>query len=397
MTQGRNIDSLRTPQLALLRTTVLCCAVLCSVVFFQAFSQPVSAQEGEIPREHITFVDASGRPLSYAEVQGRMVAFNEYTRRLFLGNSDPATAKKLKIISLNAGMLNVLNMVNVPKYAERGRYLIPALKRADFDVLCLQEIFYARELRALQEFAQENGYYFYRGNPGIVKNRHGLVILVKKSLSPEGPPTFREHRFRTIAWYERIFGYQKGMLTVELSLGNGRTLGLINSHLTAFIMRKEVRGSQLQDMLRVLNAMGSDYTILSGDLNATMGGFPDGSSTHMNVVQQLISTYHTVDTYSAIHPGKDEPTVSSFENPLAEHGITTNLDQTDEERIDFILATSRKDSHVLTEDNQRVFTEDIPVKIKPKWWAFWRRHKSTEAKNCKLSDHFGVLADLTLF
>lgn len=366
------------------------------------FSTPLIAQDDiittpPISRKDITFVDSSGRTLPVQEVQRRMVAFNQATRKTLqeLGTLPPH-AQKLKVISFNAGLLHPGPLVNVPKYQERSHFLIPALQSADFDILCLQEVFYAQDLARLKRFAAENGYYFYRGRINE-RNRHGVVILVKKSLAAEAP-VFQERRYRIGAWYESVFGYQKAIISATIKLVGGRTLAVTNTHLTAYLEAEHIRNSQVRGMLRVIDSLNADYVIVAGDLNSTLEPLPGHNG--LTVTQHLVSRYHLVDSYSVAHPGKNEPTVSFPENPTAKYGFSTNLGHTGEERIDFVLATSRKkeERHVLIEDTQRVFMEDIPVKIKPPLWGRWVSPPIRgPEKNCKLSDHFGLLADITLF
>jgi endonuclease/exonuclease/phosphatase family metal-dependent hydrolase len=375
-----------------------------ALVLFQCAS-PLYAQKDDphqpVEPHDITFIDQQGNIRPMEAVQEQMVAFNKASAQLLKDLGHKVDAQRLKVISFNAGLLNVVpNVVDVPKYRERGKLLIPVLAKTDFDILCLQEVFYAPDLRRLEKFAHEYGYHFYRGHWGRLSSTHGMVILVKKSIS-DSPPTFKEHRFRVVAWHERLFGYRKGILSATLKLKNGRTLGLTNTHLTAYIRQEFIRHSQVAHMMKVIEALGADYTVVTGDLNSTMEPYPEGSGHEdkLTITQRLISLFNLVDSYSAARPGRVKPTVTLAENPTAEFGISTNLDMRAEERIDFVFARARKDTHVLAEDGGRIFTEDVPIKSKPPWWAIWHwgRKSARKWKNCKLSDHFGVFSNYVLF
>ena len=383
------------------RTLLIAAAVGCGFFLTGIATARNDNDPGTLPtstsRQDITFRDARGNMIPMAEVQRRMIAFNDATRQTLqdLGGNPPQ-AQKLKVITLNAGLLNT-PIIKVPKYTERSQALIPALKNTDFDILCLQEVFYGTDLTHLRRFAMENGYYFYRGGQDA-RNRNGVVILVKRDLT-SARPVFQEHRYHVMAWYERLSGFQKGIISATLQLPGGRKLAITNTHLTAFLEQEHIRAQQLKGMISLIDSLDADYVIVSGDLNVTMEPLPGHEG--LNVTQALISRYGLVDSYSVANPGKNEPSVSLVENPTAEFGFSTNMGHTVKERIDFIFAMTKKAGrHILVEDSRRVFTEDLSVKVgPPPPWVFWYQGKKERRveKNCKLSDHFGVLSAFTLF
>jgi endonuclease/exonuclease/phosphatase family metal-dependent hydrolase len=351
-------------------------------------------------RDQISFLGPDGQIRPPEEVKNHMITFNEATRELYEGLGEPEQAQKLKLITFNAGLFDSGTPIRVQKYKERAPYIIPALQKADFDVLCLQEVFYFQDLKRLQKFADENGYYFYRGRSGRIRNRHGLVMLVKKSLTPHAPQ-FQEHRFRMTAWYERLFGYKKSMISATLKLANGRTASFTNTHVTAFRMQETLRAQQIYDMMKaVVGLAKADYLFVSGDLNEVLEEAPRYSDLYrMNAVQRLISRFKLVGGYVVANPDKNEPTLSRTENPTAAFSFTSAFGKGDNGRIDYNLSTSQPDRHILVDKTDRIFTEDIPVTITPPWYVRWgskKLHRGTR-KNCKLSDHFGLLTHLTLF
>lgn len=180
---------------------------------------------------------------------------------------------KLRIVTLNAGLLSVLGgrVEFAPFVAERLAALPAELRRLDADIVALQEI-YRQEHREfiLAELRDVFPHFVYgrkRRNLGI---ENGLMTLSKT------PAAGSLALFRDAAIDERLID-NKGVLSCRIDVGGGGLI-LLNLHTTAgsFLLHPEapkanrIRARQIRQILSLAAAEGA-VTMIAGDLNAGPG------------------------------------------------------------------------------------------------------------------------------
>lgn len=133
------------------------------------------------------------------------------------------------------------------------------------DVLFLQEVWTAQDHETLQRVATDAGYMALAAE-GLTG--HGLQILVRRSSVREVEPV-RFMKFRHRTSFERLYRVQRGLLMTSVTLLNGRTVTLINTHLTPFTDYAQVRRSQIDQTAAFLqgNRLDHSLVIFGGDLN----------------------------------------------------------------------------------------------------------------------------------
>ncbi len=181
---------------------------------------------------------------------------------------------KLRIVTLNAGLLSVLGgrLEFAPFVAERLAALPAALRRLDADVVALQEVYRQEHreliLAQLRDVFPHVAYRRERRNRGI---ENGQLTLSRT------PVTGSLTLFRDATIDEKVVD-NKGVLSCRIDLGGGGGLLLLNLHTTAgsFLLHPEapktnrVRSRQIRQALS-LAAPEAGPTILAGDLNAGPG------------------------------------------------------------------------------------------------------------------------------
>ena len=292
---------------------------------------------------------------------------NQAAKELYEELSD--TAVDLKILTFNAGMLDA-PVIHVPKFQERLPYLEPALRKDNFDLLSLQEIWPAAEREHLKKFALENDYFYFDGNQQIKKPE--LVLLIKKEIVA-GDIAFEEHIYHAQQWYEPATGYRKSILTARFRLLNGEEVVVANTHLAALSISKKSRARQIAELTDYFKRQHSDFLVLTGDFNTTP--FKE-RGTYWPLMQEL----QLVDSHLAVHPASDGFTHDTINNLTAHSHLVGG--QEEPKRLDYIFyGRNDLDSYYYVKDSQIMFTEDIPI----------------DGQNYKLSDHYGLGSIVSLF
>ena len=284
-------------------------------------------------------------------------------------------AVELRVFSYNAGFLNMA-LIKVPEYKDRVKFFKATLDGVDFDILCLQEIWNDRERQELQQIASERNYFLYHGSKKNYE-RHGLVILINKAIARE--VHFDEYIYDKQAWYEPVSGYVKGALRAHITLLNGRTMLLVNTHLTA--VANGIRDKQAQEIIKNFQ-IEADYFLLTGDFN-------NNPFMKEQVYWPLVQHFKMLDTFLAQNPQEEGATYDQVTNPVATKASPGGNDSS--ERIDYVLI-GRGNAEVAyhVQDSGLIFTDDLPIE---------KCSISVDGQQlpCKLSDHYGVGAWLYLF
>lgn len=239
------------------------------------------------------------------------------------------------------------------RFGEIGRRL------GEFDIVAVQEAWD----KSTEDLISESNF------PYVVRGPHahkfpkdsGLVLLTRY---PVLETEFMQ--FNKCAGFDCFT--KKGVLRTRLSLPNGSSLDVYNTHMNAAIslagqnIGYKIRKSQIQQFTKFLSARsaGVDYLIL-GDTNV-----PDDEKNY----ERMKRLFKVMDLFSLFTPDPPKtyvPGENTWVRPLP-------LPDVRAERIDYILL--REGSLLKLKNIQRTFEETV-----------WNAH---------LSDHFGIKATLSL-
>lgn len=233
---------------------------------------------------------------------------------------------------------------------------VPAIAALAPDVVLLQEVRahagLADTSRQLADALGLPGRAFAAMSRPKAAKKQGVAILARHPL--------HDVRVTELPHDEVPLRYR--MLSARLRLG-GRTVGLHTTHLRWQPGAGALRRDQVKVMIKAIDAYPCDAHVLGGDFNANAGA-PE--------LEPLVA--RMLDGFAERHPGAPGLTWSSVNPTTAEaakHGIAPDR------RIDFLWCSPIALGGLAAIDDCRVVL-DAPVD--GRW----------------LSDHFGLLADLSL-
>jgi endonuclease/exonuclease/phosphatase family metal-dependent hydrolase len=187
-----------------------------------------------------------------------------------------ASAEPLRVLSFNTGLLDrwyPFAVLQVPHVDERRAGMAAELLGDGFDVLLLQEVWDARDVRAFEAEAVRRGYSVHAGSSDRAHEEHGLLMLVRSSLiDPAGPDERDEETFELQRGVERFPGpgIERGLLSWRFRHApTGIVLTVFDTHTTAFPELAWVREAQARQLgLRAHEAPADDVVVVAGDINA---------------------------------------------------------------------------------------------------------------------------------
>ena len=334
---------------------------------------------------------------------------NIYTRMRSENQINQIEAKKtestdLSVLTINLGLLN-LPVVKVPYYKDRAKLLSPIIR--DFivskwpGVLFIQELWHENDFNALNELALSLDYIPVIYDYDNIAKR-GLQILIDREITQEESVEgeFLEYtgtKGPIKAWYEELFGNERGLLYAKITLDDGKKILLGNTHLTSGIDEVDTRKKQLQSLIHHLKSGRRfvDYIILGGDFNFS----PDLNKDEPNIDKWYDNQYlyiyfntemkknglYLLDTYRTVR--NNMGFTQDRKNSVA--AISSSTKNEPEQRLNFIWACPTQKNN---DKNLAVISSDLifnrPVSS-----------KNPQGENIKifLSDHFGVMSVLSLF
>ena len=315
---------------------------------------------------------------------------------------------ELKLVTINLGLLNT-RLVSVPYYDERSKIIPKVLeefiKKNRPQFFFIQELWHEDDFDSLLTFAANFNY-----TPAVKhyedekQKKRGLQILIDnnivKDISGVGFAPYLNENGRMIrAWFEKLFGYQRGLLYFRFTTHHGQRILLGNTHLTATIDQHETRMNQIDRLVDILESKASlaDYILLGADLNvsAELGNVKareltswnrnKGAYTHL--YERINETsFYLMDTYRAVKD--DEGFTQNTINTIT--ALSSSTKNEPDQRLDYLFAgpTDKGSEYFLTViDSYLVFdkplsneTLDLDLDI-----------------DLYLSDHFGVASTVRIF
>lgn len=146
---------------------------------------------------------------------------------------------------------------------KRLNSLVEFVKKENFDIVCLQEIWRSKDAKKILSGLSEYNYYIEAKR---MKNPSGLVILSK---FPLGEGSYLP--FGTVDYEEVVF--RKGMLIADCIFPSGESVRIINTHLYTTLrpLNSRIWSRQIAELYSALN---NNRTIVFGDFNYHYPNFP---------------------------------------------------------------------------------------------------------------------------
>ncbi len=302
-------------------------------------------------------------------------------------------AKSVKVVTLNAGLLNakVLGFVDisVPRYEQRANLYPTKLKefvtREEPDFFFLQEVWHPRDIDAIRLAIAPFGYeimsstkshdgWFPLGLHTIIRKTNGHNVVENET---------NVSRLTTLK--EKIAGIHRGSLSTTVHQADGTRLLLVNSHLTFAEGNTAHRLDQLSDISASTDRKRNtfDYLILGADTNSS-DVFPASENTPKSKwyvdkevylsIDENFNSLNIIDTYRANHQNESGYTQDPEQNALTRESPTTRTEP--QQRLDYILAgTSKPEGAIYAQSSDIVFRDTMDGDV-------------------NYSDHFGVMSQL---
>jgi endonuclease/exonuclease/phosphatase family metal-dependent hydrolase len=258
-----------------------------------------------------------------------------------------------------------------PYIKSRFNTALKILKKIDYDIVCLQEVYSRLHAQKIVEELKETYPYnvFYHAEKKW-KWSSGLIILSKHPI-----PYSDFHKFQKSTIDEGLF-VDKGFLEAEIAV-NDYKIHLINTHTTAggYFYHPEhkhtdqIREQQIHQMIRRSHERACDASIITGDINAG----PKVSKTNFEIFK--FYQYRDVFDFST------NLVTWEVENPLNKISFHASSPS---QRIDHILYKPFGHTKIKHEHSKILFKE-ATVKIGKK-----------KKKSTTVSDHYAVASDLLL-
>ncbi|MBK8263203.1 MAG: endonuclease/exonuclease/phosphatase family protein [Nannocystis sp.] len=182
-------------------------------------------------------------------------------------------ALTLRVLSYNLGLLDrwyPFTHVGVPEIDHRRLRAPEELLSADWDVLCLQEVFELEDVDRLRAAADTYGYAVFAGTDDK-HVQHGLVILVRDQLlaAPQGTLEVQYEAQREIEYFPGPW-VRRGFLRWSFRHApTGRVLHVYNTHMTSFPELWRQRIAQARHLgLDAADRPADDLVLVAGDFNA---------------------------------------------------------------------------------------------------------------------------------
>jgi endonuclease/exonuclease/phosphatase family metal-dependent hydrolase len=325
--------------------------------------------------------------------------------------SPPGSRLGLRVASYNVGLLD-LSLLSVPGVKEREPKIGPALRELDADIVLLQELWKERSVEAFKA-ALADRYHFVLGTDQD-RGKHGLAILIKRSLLPDCCEEMVERLFETQAMYETGFGFHKGALGVRLTPpALGRPIYIVNMHMTAMPWQSNTRLYQVDELAAGLIAplieQQQGLLILGGDTNASPYYADYGDLAQLEpwqedyqdwwlnagTYQRLIQLTETLDSFAAVHgdievaTARAETVVTNgyWKTQSRDSHLTANISASTKtepsQRLDYVLVRPLDPDLVTTVQRAEVLFRQRPARL-----------ESGEA--IELSDHYLYQATLSV-
>ncbi len=173
---------------------------------------------------------------------------------------------------------NILPQNTAADNAERMKLIVEKIRADDFDVVALQEVFDGDQQAQLSNASDLRDYVVIPGPSQAIRlEDSGLSFVVRRSLvGDQGAAAAHNETFADCAGVDCLAG--KGFTVTTLSLGEGRRLHIVNTHLQASYGDLDSSGArtrlrQLEQIMRYLDrpAFAPHPVLLLGDVNVAAG------------------------------------------------------------------------------------------------------------------------------
>lgn len=147
---------------------------------------------------------------------------------------------------------------------KRLKKLIEVIKKEDFDILALQELWLNRDFKKLKsEFSK---YHFYK-RKGLIFNPSGLILMSRFPLTNKKyiPLNCSKHSLRHL-WQKLTFKeslFEKGLLQASINIRKNKVITVTNIHLNYCIDYK-ICGLQYS---RIFSSIRPKNNLILGDFN----------------------------------------------------------------------------------------------------------------------------------
>jgi endonuclease/exonuclease/phosphatase family metal-dependent hydrolase len=183
--------------------------------------------------------------------------------------------KSLRLLSYNVALLDanafgIFNVIKTPLLEERRQVLPESIFTQDADIVFLQEAWIESTTHFLST-AQKYGYKHFIGERQ--KYDDGLMILVKDSLIDHAEPVEVERKPYETQYYLETYsgaGKLRALLRVSLDVATLGRIHLYNTHLLSFRLNWQNRMLQARELGRHIayTTTEHDLVFVGGDINA---------------------------------------------------------------------------------------------------------------------------------
>ena len=430
------------------------CVLACSSLFpkrHSAFTRVAVLIASQIAMACNLSAPRSSSVKAYDEdVSAKVSAAYEQMEEGYEGNLQKFRAAKLegkevtdlRIVTYNLGLLSLSLSVDPlitdpititdgwdpPVHAERAqnweRHMQEFLERENPDIVFIQECWRARDHRKLVHLSEALVYLVADQNverASWFRSTTGLKVLVHRDLLAghelDLPSVAELSSKSTIMGYDYVGQITRVVLEVPITLRNGITLTLLNTHLNAGFNRggPGVRSEQLSQVAQVARNAQTDFVIIGADFNVSpefgelreddIGSREQWQDNRLDYARFVAETRGKTlsDTYFIKNPNDNGFTQDREKNPLAALGRTTRKEPS--LRIDFVwVGTNASGTSSYQIDDSRIVLDEVirgengeALVAKERRWSTggvseWK-WVETEVP---LSDHYGVSTKMRL-